>query len=253
MEFRPTANRMYSRNKLKGMVAFAILILAGCLVALSLQYNLWGPRPTFKNVPAIMAHPPCAANVCIGDVGRQAVKAELSRNDLVVGIRDNGGDSIEFDIEEGGLGAVIFSQESGVDDRVELIEMHLTGMPLGKALSVLGEPEELFLMFGCGHGVHIHGKLFYPDEGIEVQVQYPSKMSNRSTPVVLDEESPILWAWYFDPTTYDEWLLNIDEALRFRNGYFSLPRTTTAEMLADAVQPWPGLGVPAQPNDLCPR
>jgi hypothetical protein len=126
-------------------------------------------------------------------------------------------------------------------------------MPLGNALRALGEPDELFLMFGCGRGVHIHGKLFYPKESIEVQVQFPSRMRDRSSPVVLDDETPVLDVWYFDPASYDEWLLTIPENLRFRNGYFGIGLEEEAKILASDLQSWPGLNVPIQPLDICRR
>jgi hypothetical protein len=201
-----------------------------------------------------LAHPPCVANVCVGDLGRQNVIDKLSQNKLLANIRDNGGAPIWFSIEEGGSGGIYFIQDKfGAYDTVDSIRLDVVGMPLGILLDTLGNPDELFLMFGCGRGSHIHGKLLYLEEGIELQVQFPVKMAERAMPIVLTDRSPMGWVWYFAPAKYDEWLLGISEDLRVRNGYFDLAPTVTAEMLAATVQPWPGLDTPIQPLDLCPR
>jgi hypothetical protein len=174
---------------------------------------------------------------------------------LLDNIRDNGGTTVWFRVETGLGGGVIFGKdEFGEYEVVEKFRIDVVGMPLGKVFDTLGEPDELFLMFGCGRGYHVHGKLFYRDKGIEAQVQFPVKVVDRAKPVILDDNTLMVWIWYFDPTRYDEWLMNIRDALRFESGYFpDMPSGITSEALVSSVQPWPGIGVPVEPLDLCPR
>jgi hypothetical protein len=233
----------------------AVVLLVGWLaVMLSSCVSGDHNQPTFENLPAVLAQAPCVANVCIGAVGREGVKEALARDELLYNIRDNGGAPVWFSIEQGGVGGVIFSRdEFGAYKLVERIELHVVGMPLGKVFDTLGEPDELFLMFGCGRGYHVHGKLFYRDKGIEAQVQFPVKMDDRAEPVILDDKTPMVWMWYFDPARYDEWLMNIHDDLRIRSGYFDIAPVVTAESLVASVQPWQGIGAPVEPLDLCPR
>jgi hypothetical protein len=223
----------------------AIFILAAC--------GTRPPRESFANMPGILAQAPCVAGICVGPADRENVFQTLSKDDLLYNIRDNGGVPIWFSIQGGGGGGIMFARHRfGVGDEVERIRLHMVDMPLGIVLDIVGEPDDLFLVFGCGRGSHVHGKLFYREKGIEVQVQFPVKMRERATPVILNDASPTQWIWYFDPSLYDEWLLGIYEDLR-ADSYFDVPRTATAESLAAAVQPWPGMGVPVKPLDLCPR
>jgi hypothetical protein len=252
----PLLEDSYKQTYLPGRFRRTIVaaLLVWCTVSFLPGCNSTGPVPSFDNVPAILAQPPCVASVCVGAVGRQRVIEELSENELLFNIRDNGGAPVWFSIEEGGTGGIIFGKDNlGVYEVAEQIRLRVTGMPLGKILDTLGEPDELFLIFGCGRGVHVHGKLFYREEGIEVQVQFPAKMGDRSTPMVINESTPVQWIWYFDPLLYDEWLAGIPEDLQFRNGYFDIPRGLTAETVVAAIQPWPGLETPVQTLDLCPR
>jgi hypothetical protein len=234
------------------ILAMTLVFLTGCILGgCDREYS----QPTFENVSIVMTQAPCIANVCVGTVGRQEVIEKLSQNEFLYNIRDNGGAPVWFRIEESAIGGgIIFQQdEFGAYEVVERVRLDAVGMPLGTVLDTLGEPEELFLMFGCGRGWHAHGKLFYRDKGIEVQVQFPVKVDERAIPITLTDKTPVGWIWYFDPSLYDEWLLEIYEDLEIRSGYFSLAPSVTAEMLATAVQPWPGLGVPIETLDLCPR
>ncbi|MCL4872240.1 MAG: hypothetical protein KJ063_25045 [Anaerolineae bacterium] len=244
--------QLYFSSRLGKIVGVACLIL--CLGILLLGCNSTDHQPSFANVPAILVDSSCVATVCVGDLGRRNVIEKLSYNVLLANIRDNGGAPVWFTIEAGGSGGIYFAQDQfGAYDIVDNIRLDVVGMPLGTLLNTLGNPDELFLMFGCGRGSYVHGKLFYREEGIEIQVQFPVEMNERTKPVVLTDRSPMGWVWYFAPVEYDEWLLGIHEDLRVRNGYFVFAPTVTAEMLAAAVQPWPGLDTPIQTLDLCPR
>jgi hypothetical protein len=249
MEFEHTTGQVYSPGR---FISTAILgILAGCMVILLGGCTL-GYSPSFENVPAVIAQPPCVANVCIGDAGRQQVVEKLSRHELIHDIREDGG-PVWFRIEGGGSGMIRFGRDRlGSIQVVEEIGLSVIGMPLGNALDTLGEPDELFLMFGCGRGAHIYGKLYYRNQGIVVTVRFPAKMNERATPVALTDSASLSAIGYFEPVKYDEWLLDILEAIG-RSGYFDVPRDVTPEMLAAAVQPWPGLGVPIEALDVCPR
>jgi hypothetical protein len=223
----------------------AVFILAAC--------GTRPPRQSFASMPGILAQAPCVAGICVGPADRERVFQTLSEDDLLYNIRDNGGVPIWFSIQDGGGGGIMFARHRfGVGDEVERIRLDMVDMPLGIVLDAIGEPDDLFLMFGCGRGSHVHGKLFYREKGIEVQVRFPVKMRERATLVILNDASPTQWIWYFDPSLFDNWLSGIREDLRI-SGYFSFGSSVTAEMLADAVQPWPGIGIPIKPLDLCPR
>jgi hypothetical protein len=138
---------------------------------------------------------------------------------------------------------------------VEEIAIDLRGATLGTILSSLGEPDDLFLMFGCGRGVHIHAKLLYRDKGIQVFLQYAAtwrERRNRGESIILDESTPVLGIQYFEPTRYDEWLGNIRNRIEL-SGYFDLLPAVTDKAVVAAVQPWPGTGTPVKAIDLCPR
>ena len=77
MEDRASGRKMFSRDKLVGTLAFAFL--AAWLAILLSSCNPRDPEPSFENVPAVMAQPPCVPGVCVGDVGRQAVLSELAQ------------------------------------------------------------------------------------------------------------------------------------------------------------------------------
>lgn len=198
MRNRPLATFLQIGKVLVAVLLAAILVRVAAVLLLS-------PRPpSFRNVPAVLTEAPCLAGICVGDEGQQRALERLTQHPLLLEVRTSGERAIDFGILEGGVGVLYFRQDAtGAYEVVDEINVRPRGMPLDNALRALGPPQELFLMFGCGHGVHVHGKLFYPDEGIEVQVQFPSQMRDRTSPVALDEETPVYWIWYFDPEQYD--------------------------------------------------
>lgn len=243
-------------KRLLSLLIMALLV--GCIVLMGLRLFLlrgWSslPKPSMKYVPSLLEQAPCLAGVCVGMVGREAVFEALSQSDLISGIRDNGGSTIGFYINGRLPMGVIFAQdEHGQYEVVERFNLQAPGISLEMILSALGEPDNLFLMFGCGNGVYIHAKLLYREEGIEVQLQYPVGMRERNESVVFNNDMPSAWTWYFDPARYDEWLFVMMEDL-LSSTYFDMAPTITPESLVAVVQPWPGMGVPVQPLDLCPR
>jgi hypothetical protein len=250
MGFKRTTGQVYSPEK---FISTAILvILAGCMVVLLGGCSSGYSPPSYENVSAVIAQQPCVATVCVGDAGRQKTVEKLSRHEFVFDVTEDSG-PVWFRIEGGGSGMITFRPDRlGSFQVVDDIGLSVIGMPLGNVLGTLGEPDELFVMFGCGHGSYIHGRLFYRDKGIEVALQFPAEMNERATPVALTDSASLVSIGYFEPAKYDERLLNIYEAIR-RNGHFDVPRDVTPEILAAAVQPWPGTGVPIEALDLCPR
>lgn len=230
------------------------LFAAVLLFALAIVTMLRLRKSSLENVPVILAEAPCVAGVCVGDVGQQRVLDRLSLYELLFDVGSTSEQVIEFGIEGGGVGTLYFRQsETENSDVVDRVRLTATGMPLEDALQALGQPEQLFLMFGCGHGYHVHGKLFYPEQGIELQVQFPSQLDNRAEAVVLTEDTPVLSIWYFEAGKYEEWLLAMPDDLKYRNGYFDIAADVNGENLVAAVQRWPGMGVPVEPLDLCGR
>jgi hypothetical protein len=212
-----------------------IFLLGGMAISLGACGSGYSP-PSYENVPVLLSQAPCVAGVCIGDADRQEIIEKLSQHELVSNIREGGG-PIWFNIEGGGQGDIYFSRDRFGDIQVvETIGFVVVGMPLEKALNTLGDPDELFMMFGCGHGVHLHGRMFYRDEGIEVVVQFPVKIGDRASPVVLNDRTPVESISYFAPSEYDNWLSDIRENLR-KNGYFSFASSATTETMVAAVQP----------------
>jgi hypothetical protein len=254
--------RIASANRFPLITALlAAIMLMVCSTGLVGNWFNFGQRlgtkhsqQSFENAPIILAQAPCLGSICIGMVDREAVVAELLQDELLYGIRDNGGKSISFYIA-GSVApvAIFFAQSEHQQEFVDRINLQLTDLHLDIVLDTLGEPDEIFLMYGCGRGYHVHGKLLYKDEGIEVQVQYPVGRHDRTIPVKLEDNTSIAWVWYFDPAIYDQWLLGIHEDLAIRNGYFDISPSINAETLVATVRPWPGLGTPIQALDLCPR
>jgi len=208
-----------------------------------------------KSIPAVLAQAPCVADVCIGMTGRDVVFEKLSQSGLLYGVNDSGGMPIGFHIHEGGSGWVLFADNGW--KVVSGLELRIKGVALKTVLNVFGEPDEMFLMLGCGRaGEHIHARLFYRDKGIEVILQYPATSQirrDRGAQIVLDDHTPVLSVQYFGPAQYDEWLLDVRESIRW-SGYFSLlDPSVSAETIVDKLQPWPGLGVKIKAFDSCLR
>ncbi len=230
------------------------ILLVGCLLygigIGRIQY--WINPPSMKNIPSVLAQAPCVANVCIGMTGRDVVFEKLSQSGLLYGINDNGGMPIGFSIREGGSGWVLFANNGW--QIVSGLELRIEGVSLKSVLDAFGEPDEMFLMYGCGRGKHIHARLFYPDRGVEVEIQRQAtrqERQDRGAQIALEERSPVWSVHYFDSTKYDERLLGLRESLRW-SGYFVFADTVSDETLVSAIQPWPGLGVSVVAVDLCP-
>jgi hypothetical protein len=241
-------------------IKLPLLLIAGILIAGCLLYAIgisriqsWINPPSMENVPAVLAQAPCVADVCIGMRGRDVVVEKLSQSDLLHSVDDDGSMPISFSIHKGGYGMVRFAE--GGWKTVSGFELYIEDVTLKTVLDIFGEPDEMFLMFGaCGRGFHIHARLFYPDQGIEVRIQYPAtrqERRERGAQIVLDDHSPVQSVHYFDPSEYDERLLGTRESLR-RSGYFYVPPTVSDTTIMNAIRPWPGLGVPMEAFDLCP-
>jgi hypothetical protein len=234
------------RNLVVGL--FAVTVLLAILTLLRLR------KPSLENVPNMLSEAPCVAGVCVGDVGQQRALDRLALHELLFDVGSTSERVIEFGIKGGGVGSLYFRQnETEKYDVLEHVQLMAAGMPLGNALQALGQPEQLFLMFGCGHGYHVHGKLFYPERGIELQVQFPSQLEKRAEAVVLTEDTRVLSIWYFEAGKYEEWLLAMPDDLKFRGSFFDITADVDGETLAAAVQRWPGLGAPMATLDLCGR
>jgi hypothetical protein len=248
----------HKRKQIWQTIKLPLLLIAGISIAGCLLYVIgiariqyWINPPSMENVPAVLAQAPCVADVCIGMRGRDVVVKKLSQSDLLHNVDDDGSMPISFSIREGGYGMVLFAE--GGWKTVSGLELYIEGVTLKTVLDIFGEPDEMFLMFGCGHGDHIHARLFYPDPGIEVRIQYPTtrqEQRERGAQVALDEDSPVQSVHYFDPAEYNERLLGTRESLR-RSGYFYVPPTVSDTTLINAIRPWPGLGVPVEAFDLC--
>jgi hypothetical protein len=233
-------------------VVVALVVAAILLLVVASQWLI--RRPRLESASSVLAEAPCVGPVCLGDTGREATVELLSEHELLSSIRDGGGRVVDFFVTGGGIGNIYFRQdESGRHEIIETINIRAYGMTLSHALQALGQPTELFLMFGCGHGYHVHGKLFYPERGVEVQLQFQVKLADRAQPVILTERTPVLSIWYFEPEKYADWLSGIPEDLDIRSGYFVISADLTAEALAAAVKPWPGLNAPIEALDTCPR
>ncbi|MEJ5310989.1 MAG: hypothetical protein WHX52_14595 [Anaerolineae bacterium] len=256
MQLKHSIRQIWQVTKLP-LFLIAGISLAGCLLygvgIARIQY--WINPPSMKNIPVILAQAPCVADVCIGMTGRDVVFERLSQSGLLYGVNDSGGMPISFSIHEGGSGMVLFADNGW--KIVSGLELSIEGVALKTVLDAFGEPDEMFLMLGCGRaGEHIHARLFYRDKGIEVILQYPATRQirhDRAAQIILDDHTPVLSVQYFDPAQYDEWLLGVRESIRW-SGYFSLlDPSVSAETIVDELQPWPGLGVKIKAFDSCLR
>jgi hypothetical protein len=246
----------HKKKQIWQTIKLPLLLIAGILIARflllvvrSAHFQSWINPPSMENVPAVLAQAPCVADVCMGMRGRDVVLETLSQSELLHSVNDLGSMPISFSIHEGGSGKVLFAEGwktvSGFDLRIE-------GVTLKTVLDIFGEPDEMCLMFAsCGRGSHIHAWLFYPDQGIEVRIKYPTTRQEhreRGAQVALDEDSPVQSVHYFDPVEYDKRLSGILESL----GSMYVPPTVSDTTIMNAIRPWPGLGVPMEAFDLCP-
>ncbi|OQA23167.1 MAG: hypothetical protein BWY63_00418 [Chloroflexi bacterium ADurb.Bin360] len=256
IRFGQSMKQMWRASKLPLLLVVGIP-LVGCLlyvVWVIMGWSLVIP-PSMKNIPTILTQAPCVADVCIGMTGRDLVIEKLSQSGLLYGIHDSEGMPIGFSIHEGGSGQVLFADNGW--KVVSGLELRIKGVALKTVLDVFGEPDEIFLMLGCGRaGEHIHARLFYRDKGIEVILQYPATRQirrDRGAQIVFDDHTPVLSVQYFDPAQYNEWLLGVQESIHW-SGYFSLlDPSIFAETIVNRLQPWPGLGVKIEAFDSCAR
>jgi|GEM_PF-2716370 len=256
MQLKHGMKQIWRVSKLP-LFLLAGIALIGCLlyvVGVAMGWSMY-IRPSMKNIPAVLAQAPCVADVCIGMTGRDVVFEKLLQSEMFYGVNDSGGMPIGFSIHEGGSGQVLFTDNGW--KVVSGLALRIKGVSLKTVLDVFGEPDEMFLMLGCGRaGEHIHARLFYRDKGIEVILQYPATSQirrDRGAQIVLDDHTPVLSVQYFDPAQYDEWLLGVRESIRW-SGYFSLlDPSVSAETIVDKLQPWPGLGVKIKAFDSCLR
>lgn len=253
------------RSKHKYLPAIMLILVAtSCLVGFLLTVKLFikgtlkSLHPPPPNVLQVLAQAPCVAGVCPGMADRSAILAMLSQNSLIARSNDAGTATIHYKVQEEGHGAVVFEQDTyGQFDVVQYISFgwSFSEVILNTIMDISGQPDALFLMFGCGRGEHVQARLFYSQAGIEVDVQYPvarQEIRNQDMLVSLDQNTLVLGVVYFDPTRYDEWLLEIRDDLQF-SSYFDIPPSITVDTIVSAVQPWPGLNQPVKALDLCPR
>lgn len=245
----------------KILVALAVLASLGCF---SLFVGLiWGSRyransnQSIEYVRALLTQSPCLANVCPGMLGRNVVNDKLAQDSLVEWVNNLGpGRAMHYSLEGSHRGVIFFRQDENQNNEVvKEIVLDLPGATLGTVLGSLGEPDELFLMLGCGRGMHIQARLLYRDKGMQVFLQYAATWRERRSRVesiILDESTLVTGIHYFEPTRYDEWLGDIRNRIEL-SGYFDLSPFVTDETVVTAVQPWPGMNTPVQPLDLCPR
>ncbi len=142
----------------------------------------------------ILAQAPCIANVCPGLKGQGKAVELFTDNDFRLGEQVG---FITYRINPDGRdgGSVTLNE----DEIVTKISLRLDDLTLGTVWSVLGDPEYLLAIFGCGVGNRVRVKLLYPTQGIEITLDIKTK---QRTSLGLDNDMEILDIVYFLPDDY---------------------------------------------------
>lgn len=238
-----------------GLGVLLIGFLSGCDSAQEKK----SARDSFNH--SILANAPCFDNVCLGNESRSTYSERLQKSQFVEAVYDNGGSPLNFTIinpdpdgiedESMGGGVLQFERDAyGKFEILKSISIGLSGLTLGTAIDVLGEPEEYLLITGCGMGYWVFGLALYPSRGIFLRSNFQTRNSEQEH---LDAEKEVTIT-FTAPQRFEEHLLEVLDTGVLDSVAFDLAPQVNADLLLSQIQSWPGLDTAPTPSiNLCPR
>ena len=199
---------------------------------------------------SILVDAPCLEDICPSKDNRKANSERLQRSQLVDAVYDNGGSPVNFtfinpDSETMGGGVLQFGPDTyGRFEILESIYINLSGLTLGTAIDVLGEPEEYLFITGCGMGYWVLGLALYPSKGIFLRSDFQMRQPTQEH---LDANKEVVVA-YTTPQHYEEYLRQILDTSILNSVIFDLEPQVNADLLLSQIQPWPGLDAAPTPS-----
>lgn len=233
-------------KKLKfwGIVSAIVLFVIAGLIFFNVQEQREQMRQALSQYHSnILAQAPCIASVCPGLKGHDKVVKFFSDNGLSIYAQKW---VITYQINpDNSLGSVRLNE----NEIVTQISLRLDDLTLGTVLNVLGEPEYLLAIFGCGVGSRVRVKLLYPTQGIEITLDVKTK---QRVSLSLDDNMEILDIIYFLPDDYyDHMIKSIENDYLLATEFGSSSKVITATELFQKITTWQGLDSPINVVDIC--
>lgn len=127
--------------------------------------------------------------------------------------------------EVAGGGTLIFDEE----ERIQEVRLRPLGLPLGMAIDVLGDPEEVFASYVPGETAGYHLTLYYPTKGLVVETyDQPKGPLDRGVERITRDLNVSLIQFYIPSDDIRTLLLNRPQ--------------DKADYILAHLQPWPGFG-----------
>jgi len=253
---------MIKRSSFKLMIAVMVglaLLLLSSLLGCDSAWEKKSAHDAYNRL--ILADAPCFDNVCFGNESRNTYSEHLQKNRFVEAIHDNGGSPLNFTIvnpdsegmgnEATGFGVLQFGPDVyGKFEVLESIYINLSGLTLGTAIDVLGEPDEYLFISGCGMGSSVFGLALYPSRSIYLISSSETRSPEQER---LDTEKKVT-VLFTTHERYEEILLQLLNTAVLESVVFDLEPQVNADLLLSQIQPWPGLDAAPTPSiNLCPR
>jgi hypothetical protein len=237
--------------------SFALtLLIAGGIMILVWQQRR-AEQALIAYHTAVLAQAPCIENVCPGmHEGRAHTLERLSQSELVRG-QEQGTHLIGLLFLNGeeivGSGGIDFTLDyHDAPAIIEDIAFSLDNLKLESILNTIGEPDQFLFISGCGMGLRVHGRLFYLNQGIEVNIDYVTRRPSSQT---LTGDTPVNYVLYTQSDNFGD---RIFESLQGfvgpRNVAYDFHRSITVNDLLAQIRPWAkGAAAPTPSADFCPR
>lgn len=207
---------------------------------------------------AVLIQAPCIESVCPGfDEGRDPALERLAASQIVQG-KEQGThligllfiDNEEEIVGDGVIDFIINDQ--GVPTTVHHISFGFDDLKLDLVLDTYGEPDQFLFISGCGMGLRVYAELYYPEQGIKVMIDYPTRRPNSQ---VLTGNTPVQAVIYLQPGNFQEQIeASIEGLVGPYNVAYDFHPSVTANDILVQIRPWPGIEAAPTPSaDFCPR
>ncbi len=238
---------------LVGVLVVVLCALVGSALYVGQQQRI---KARDKQYADILAQAPCLESICPGyDDGRGQALLDLSSSQLLEAIEQ--GESrigLIFRSDEegiGGSGIIYFAaDDQGVPRVVHQTSFSLPGSNLQFVLDILGEPDTLLYVAGCGIGDRVNAHLFYLSRGIEISVEHTTRGRNEE---VLTSDTEIQAITYFIPELFESHIRESVQQTMLDSVAYDLPPGVSVDDFVAQLRPWPGLATRPTPTaDFCP-
>jgi hypothetical protein len=100
-------------------------------------------------------------------------------------------------------------------------------------------------------GKRVYAKLLYPDQGVEINVEYPTRNPSSQH---LVESTPVAGIMYFAPADSKAQIIASLKWYMLETVAYDLAPNITEEDILDQLRLWSGLNTSLAPSaDFCPR